>query len=222
MNKKGFTLVEVIVVLAIIALLVIILVPNVFVLIEKNKEESCNSMIKNIESAAQIYVSNNKYNIGFNCGVDENISLKSLVDSGDLKLDKSVLINPINDKTISLEDVSVTVTYDCSSKSFAYVVNGITCEENDDIIEQDKYQIQFIDNYGNVKEPYGQTYIEKNGFATVYIDVSDYHTFDKIEGASLVDYWIDVQRSPETGEFYGAKLYVKIENPTNTVKIYYK
>ena len=38
--KKGFTLVEILIVLAILALLLLILVPNVFVLINKNNVKS--------------------------------------------------------------------------------------------------------------------------------------------------------------------------------------
>ena len=49
MNKKGFTLIEVIMVIAIIAILSLILIPNVMVLIDKNKERSCEKMIDNIK-----------------------------------------------------------------------------------------------------------------------------------------------------------------------------
>ena len=48
MNRKGFTLIEVIMVIAIIAILSIILAPNVMVLINKNNERSCEKMIDNI------------------------------------------------------------------------------------------------------------------------------------------------------------------------------
>ena len=46
MNKKGFTLIEVIMVIAIIAILSIILTPNVMVFINKNNKKSCEKMRK--------------------------------------------------------------------------------------------------------------------------------------------------------------------------------
>ena len=99
MNKKGFTLVEVLTVIAILAVLLLILAPNIFSLMEKNKEKSCNSLIDNIESAAKMYVTNNKYNLGFTCSNSKNIDLQTLIDSGDLKPDTTDKItNPIEDK----------------------------------------------------------------------------------------------------------------------------
>lgn len=130
MNRKGFTLVEVIVVIAILAVLVLILVPNIFVMINKNNEKSCNSLIDNIESAAKIYVTNNKYNLGFGCNAPnntKNIKLQTLVDSGNLKTDGAgKIINPIDESEISFDN-AVVVTYDCNTKTFSYNVTGIDC-----------------------------------------------------------------------------------------------
>lgn len=135
MNRKGFTLIEVIMVIVIISLLMLLLVPNIFVLIEKNNEKSCNSLIKNIESAAKIYITHNKYDLGFGCSADTNtkkITLKTLVDSGDLKVDSSgKIINPVDndvlyDNTIT-DKVTVDVTYDCNTRIFTYVVSGFDC-----------------------------------------------------------------------------------------------
>ncbi len=139
MNKKGFTLVEVIVVLALLSLILVILVPNVFVLINKNNEKSCNSLKDNIESAAKIYVTNNKYNLGIKC-YDENnsddttlkITLNDLINSGDLTTDSSGKItNPTKKQNseISLTNI-VKVTYNCSTKDFNYEVTGIDCTNN--------------------------------------------------------------------------------------------
>ena len=125
MNKKGFTLIEVIMVIAIIAILSIILAPNVMVLINKNNERSCEKLIDNIKSAAKMYVNQNKYELGFDC--DDNktkgITLKTLVDAGYLG---GELVNPINKKEISLES-EVLVTYNCKVKGFEYKVNNINC-----------------------------------------------------------------------------------------------
>ncbi len=128
MNRKGFTLVEVIVVIAIIAILLLVLVPNVFVMIDKNNKKSCNNLKDNIESAAKIYVTNNKYDLGFGCNTPKNITFKTLVDSGDLELNGGTLENPFTGSEVNLDSNYVKVTYDCNNKSFSYEVYGIDCE----------------------------------------------------------------------------------------------
>lgn len=127
MNRKGFTLIEVIMVIAIIAILSIILAPNVMVLINKNNERSCEKMIDNIKSAAKMYVNQNKYELGFDCDKNKTkgITLQTLVDAGYLG---GELVNPINKEEISLDN-TVSVTYSCANKGFTYVVNGITCSK---------------------------------------------------------------------------------------------
>ena len=123
MNKKGFTLIEVIMVIAIITILSLILIPNVMVLIDKNKERSCEKMIDNIESAAKMYVNQNKYELGFDCNKTKGIKLKTLVDAGYLG---GELVNPINKEKIDLKS-EVSVTYNCKVKGFKYKVNNINC-----------------------------------------------------------------------------------------------
>lgn len=127
MNKKGFTLIEVIMVIAIIGLLSIILVPNVIGLIEKNKKESCEEVKENIISATKIYVINNKYELGFNCDTAKKIKLADLLLSGDLN---GPVINPITDTEV--KDVYVETTYDCDKKIFVYNLednlNELKCE----------------------------------------------------------------------------------------------
>ena len=95
------------------------------VLIDKNKERSCQKMIDNIESAAKMYVNQNKYELGFDC-VDNKtkvITLKTLVDAGYLG---GELVNPINKIKIDLKS-EVSVTYNCKVKGFKYKVNNINC-----------------------------------------------------------------------------------------------
>lgn len=128
MNRKGFTLIEVIMVIAIIGLLSIILVPNVIDLIEENKIESCKEVRENIISATKIYVANNKYELGFSCGTAKEIKLDDLINSGDLK---GPVINPITN--IKVTSVSVKVIYDCNKKTFSYNLvdyyNELNCEK---------------------------------------------------------------------------------------------
>lgn len=119
MNKKGFTLIETIMVIAILALLMLILVPNVITLINKNNIKSCHNLEDSIKNAAKIYVTNNKYQLGFSCDTTKEITIQTLVNSGDLKLSNNKLVNPKDNGTISLNE-TVKVTYNCTTKDFTY------------------------------------------------------------------------------------------------------
>ncbi len=124
MNKKGFTLIETIMVIAILALLMLILVPNVISLINKNNIKSCQNLEASIKNAAKVYVANNKYQLGFSCNASETTSIvkipiQNLIDSGDLKLQNDNLVNPKNNSTIK-QDKEITVKYDCNKKIFTY------------------------------------------------------------------------------------------------------
>ena len=127
MNKKGFTLIETVMVIAILALLMLILVPNVISLINKNNIKSCQNLEASIKNATKVYVTNNKYQLGFSCGTEKEIKIQDLIDSGDLKLTDNKLVNPKNNDTISLNETVVKVTYDCNKKTFTYDFS-LTCD----------------------------------------------------------------------------------------------
>ena len=132
MNKKGFTLIETIMVIAILALLMLILVPNVIVLINKNNTKSCHNLEDSIINATKMYVTNNKYELGFSCPSTDstsniNVSIQTLLDSGDLKLSTDKLTNPKDDSEIKPDNTSVKVTYDCNTKEFTYEFS-LNCE----------------------------------------------------------------------------------------------
>lgn len=128
LNRKGFTLIEVIVVIVIIVLLSLILIPNVMLFVSKNNKDMCYKLKDNIESAAKMYVNENKYELGFECVEPNNskeINLSTLIDSGKIS---SPVINPVTNKPVSNDDVKVEVKYDCGTKNFTYKVSGINCE----------------------------------------------------------------------------------------------
>lgn len=126
LNRKGFTLIEVIVVIVIIVLLSLILIPNVMLFVSKNNKDMCYKLKDNIESAAKMYVSENKYELGFNCqGNSIKIGLSTLIDTGKIS---SPVINPVTNKPVSNDDVKVEVKYDCGTKNFTYKVSGIDCK----------------------------------------------------------------------------------------------
>lgn len=122
MNNKGFTLLEVILVVAILGVITLIIVPSVSSLLNKNKSEQYENLKKSIISAAKMYVSDNRYDLGINCTnniYQFTIELNKLVDAGDLS---NPVIDPRDKSEIELSNV-VNITYNCSNKSFSYEYN---------------------------------------------------------------------------------------------------
>ena len=65
MNKKGFTLIELIVTIALLAIIVLIAVPAINGMIDKNKENNCQVLKDNIIKASELYISDNRYSINW-------------------------------------------------------------------------------------------------------------------------------------------------------------
>ena len=63
LNKKGFTLIEVLAVLVILAMLVAFAIPNVNHLIQQTRNDSYNDLKNSIVVAAKNYVSDYRYEI---------------------------------------------------------------------------------------------------------------------------------------------------------------
>lgn len=118
MNRRGFTMIELLMVIVIIGILSAIMIPNIIVIINKNNENNIKSLENNIISAAKAYVNDNKYEIGFSCSHhSEDITLKQLKDSGYI----SNVVNPNTKVGYDLETNYVEVDFDCNNKTFTYV-----------------------------------------------------------------------------------------------------
>lgn len=119
MNNKGFTLVELILVVAIIALLSLIFTPNVMSLINRNNTNSYNDTIDSVISATNLYVSNHRYELGISCDNNEtSVTLEDLINTGDLsKLPE----NPCDNSSLDFDPSNtIRIIYDCETKRFNY------------------------------------------------------------------------------------------------------
>lgn len=129
MNNRGFTLIELIVTIALLALISTISVNVIGNIRSKHNVNSYYELLKNVESAAKLYVTDNRYNlkslgIDIKCPNDNTfmISLKELVDNGYLTIDNDEIKN-FDGSILSLSENSVTVTYDCTRKDFTYKID---------------------------------------------------------------------------------------------------
>ena len=118
MNRKGFTMIELLMVIVIIAIITAIMIPNIIVIINKNNEKNIEAIKNNIVSAAKAYVSDNKYDMGFSCRHHhEDVTLKQLKDGGYI----SNVINPNTHEEYDLEQNYVEIQFDCDNKTFEYI-----------------------------------------------------------------------------------------------------
>ena len=139
LNYKGFTLVELLAVIAIMGMLAVIMVPTISGVIEENKENSKKNLENSIKSSARAYISDNRYEIRLDnqsCNnnitkreivsinneiiTESKITVKLLVDKGYLKSNSGNIINPETNKSIDKGNSYIKVKYNCYSKDFEY------------------------------------------------------------------------------------------------------
>lgn len=117
MNKKGFTLVELLGVIVILGIIATITVPLIQRTIIENTEEAYNDQVTSFERAAKNYVASDVYNMT-NCQTKIcTISLKELQEKGYLQ--SGDIVNPITDENFDMDNV-VDITYDGDTFSYNY------------------------------------------------------------------------------------------------------
>jgi len=70
LDNRGFTLVELLAVVAIIVIIMAIAIPNISSSIERSNEKKDKAMVKVIKSAGELYVSKHKAAINVPCYID--------------------------------------------------------------------------------------------------------------------------------------------------------
>ena len=138
-NKKGFTLVELIVVLAIISVLGVTVGLSMTKLSQNTKDNNNETLMKEVLSSAQAYcMLASKKN---KCTNGANITIKTLVENGNLDEKIYDKVNPTKKNNVKfLESDVVKITIDSSKfKDYYY-----ECSSK-------KYKLSTIDNCTNSK-----------------------------------------------------------------------
>lgn len=134
MNKKGFTLVELLAVLVLISLLMGLAIPGINRISNNMKKKSYNQKIKLVESAAELWGQDNKTRLQTtSCNIDDNevlcykIKIKELLSENYLDSDNNSgkYANPKNDK--DMKDCIVFV-YKQNKRVYAKFDNGSDSE----------------------------------------------------------------------------------------------
>lgn len=146
LNKQGFTLVEILVVIVLISLILGLGIPGIMKLSENMKKRSLNSKINIVESAAIVWGNDNKTllkkticeinGLGYDC---YKLSLGNLIEEDYLpseSVDKISYLNPSNKEELINNCIYI---YKRNNKVYSYLaIDDKTCvyKSNDDINEE--------------------------------------------------------------------------------------
>lgn len=171
MDKKGFTLIEVLGVVIVLATIILIVVPNISESLKNSRNKAFDVQIKEIETASRTWSIYNSNNLPSNQSEEITITLLQL------KLAGLIDINLKNPKTGELfpDDMQIKIT----KKGLNYVYNVLidTGSTSLDTIDPTGPQIvlngssyMYIEVNSNVVVP-GATYKESNGINSDVTDI---------------------------------------------------
>lgn len=130
MRKKGFTLVELLASITILALLALIAIPAISKQIKNGKSDLYNSQIENIKSAALAWGTDNLFKLPED-DTCITVTLGYLKDGG--YIDSSV-INPKNNEEFSNTETFVNIKKEQNQYVYEVKTSGSKCELVDDDI----------------------------------------------------------------------------------------
>ena len=207
--KRGFTLVELLGVLIVLAIIALITIPIINKSLKDNKERLYNSQLEEIASAAEKWAYKNINLLPTENGEIVTVTLLTLKESGDLPLD---VRDPRNNELLP-NDMMVTITLE--NNSYVFTVDtesgsSITDEfnENAPIIILNGSHIQFVeinsdyneqgakaqDKSGNVLTDINVTY-QENGTEIAIIDTSQFKTYTAIYSITADGYTSRITRT---------------------------
>ena len=133
MNNKGFTLVELLATILVLALVMSIGTFSVLAILKNAKEKNYNLLLNNIKDASELYYQECKYANSNNSGITCNLTktkLGDLVKYGYLKGNSKKnneynLVNPLNDKDIS--QCKIRIKYNNGSLTITSFTVGGGC-----------------------------------------------------------------------------------------------
>ena len=120
--KKGFTLVELLSVIVILAITSMIIFPSIGNIIQKSKQDLYDSQLLDIQNAAEKWATDNKDLLDEYHANDVYIPLSSLRDSA--YLEKDVVKNPLDRSDM---DGCTRIKYEVSNSKYTYTYDEKTC-----------------------------------------------------------------------------------------------
>ena len=170
-NKKGFTLMELLGTITIIAIIMLIVFPNILNLVRKTEVKLTDKQKEIIYSAANLYMTNNPNDYEMQNGDQYNISINDLISNGYLD---SAFINTLED---NISDMCVDISIIDDNKNLNQ--NIAICQTELKLSEQEKGSNYILTNLKIIgstsqidrieySKDDGQTWVE-SGKETQYI-----------------------------------------------------
>lgn len=125
-RKDGFTLIEFLGVLTILALLGVIIVPTINDIILNNKQKLYDTQIRNIKSGASNFMSDNVFNYDFSINESFGIKLSDLKNLGYIDSD---IKNPISREKFS-DDLVIIISNTSSGYTYTVCTENVYCDTN--------------------------------------------------------------------------------------------
>lgn len=113
--KKGFTLVELLVVIALLAVVAVLVTTSVIGILNRSKNSLSDSQINTLEDAAEKWGTINADKMPYNDGDTIDVDIKDLADEG--FLDSSDLENPKNGQDLC---GVVRISYKADNNQYSY------------------------------------------------------------------------------------------------------
>jgi len=126
MKENGFTLVELLGVVTILAMLGLVVVPTVNKVVSDNKVKLYNVQIRNIKSGASDFVSDNVLSLDIPSDTSIGIKLGKLKELGYID---SHISNPVS-KTEFSDDMVIIITNVNSTYSYTVCDGSVNCDTN--------------------------------------------------------------------------------------------
>ena len=148
-NKKGFTLVEIIGVIAILGIVSVVGLVSVNSIIQKGKEEHYAAAEQNLKLSAESYAQTNRDNLPKNVGEKKKVTLRTLVENNYIEQ-----VKDYHDKNCDLDNSYVQI-FKYSKNGYSYLVY-LDCpeykntEQNNDL--KPTIRITMTDNENNIKK----------------------------------------------------------------------
>lgn len=123
MNKKGFTLIELIATIALLAIIALISFVSINKILDTSKISDCETLVNNIKTSAKEYASDNRYSKDTNI---EQFNASILTTNNYLT---APIINPFTKEEINPDSIKINVTLNPN-----YTVKSVDITNNGNII----------------------------------------------------------------------------------------
>ena len=203
-NKKGFTLVEIIGVVAILGIVAVIGLVSVNSIIQKGKNEHYKTAEKNLKVTAESYAQSNRDYLPKNVGEMKKVTLRTLVDDNYMEP-----IKDYHDKNCDL-DKSYVKIYKYSKTNYSYLAY-LDCPDYKNIEENNSLKpvisIEMTPDTDNVKNTNAKINIKDNNkllsySITIYKYDEEIYTTGNIE----TNYDIEINKTIDISKHTPGKL----------------